>query len=78
LSNKPTQKAGPNQTLVYQNGIEGHLGCPWTDGFESLTITLEEDGDALFSGPEVDQTALYGLLRKGRDLGMPLVSVNRV
>ena len=54
MSNKRTQKADPNQTLVYHIRIEGHLGRPWTDWFESLTITLEEDGDALFTGPEVE------------------------
>jgi hypothetical protein len=46
--------------------------------FEGLTITLEEDGDTLLTGPVVDQAALYGLLRKVRDLGMPLLSVNVV
>jgi hypothetical protein len=46
--------------------------------FEGLTITLEENGDTLLTGPVVDQAALYGLLRKVRDLGMPLLSVNVV
>ncbi len=48
------------------------------DWFEGLTITLEKDGDTLLTGPVVDQAALYGLLKKVRDLGMPLVSVNPV
>jgi hypothetical protein len=43
-----------------------------------MTITLEDDGDTLFTGPVVDQAALHGLLRKVRDLGLPLVSVNRI
>lgn len=50
----------------------------WTDWFEGLSITLLEDGDTLLTGPVVDQAALYGLLKKVRDLGLPLVSVNRL
>jgi hypothetical protein len=62
----------------YQIRIEGHLGYRWTDWFEGLTVTLEENGDTLLTGPVVDQAALYGLLKKVRDLGLPLVSVKRV
>ena len=59
----------------YELCIKGHLDSQWTDWFEGLTITLEENGDTLLSGPVADQAALYGLLRKVRDLGMPLISV---
>jgi NADPH:quinone reductase-like Zn-dependent oxidoreductase len=62
----------------YEIRIAGHLSPQWADWFEGLTITLEEDGSTLLSGPVVDQAALYGLLKKVRDLGMPLVSVNQV
>lgn len=48
------------------------------DWFEGLSITLEEDGDTLLAGPVIDQAALHGILKKIRDLGMPLVSVNPV
>ena len=61
--------------MVYQIRIKGHLGREWTDWFEGLTITLEEGGHTLLTGPVVDQAALHGLLKKVRDLGMPLVSV---
>ena len=70
----PGREAG--QPMIYQIRISGHLGCQWTDWFEGLTITLEEDGDTLLTGPVIDQAALHGLLKKVRDLGMPLLSVN--
>ena len=59
----------------YEIRIKGHLETRWADRFEGLTITLEEDGNTLLSGPVADQAALHGLLKKVRDLGMPLVSV---
>ena len=64
--------------MVYQIRVKGHLGPQWTDWFEGLTITLEENGDTLLTGPVVDQSALHGLLRKVRDLGLPLLSVQSI
>jgi hypothetical protein len=64
--------------MIYQIRIQGHLSTQWTDWFEGLTITLEEDGHTLLTGPVIDQSALHGLLKKVRDLGMPLLSVNSV
>jgi hypothetical protein len=78
MSNKLNPKSDPSQPMVYQIRIKGHLGHQWTDWFEGLTITLEEDGETLLTGPVVDDAALHGLLKKVRDLGMPLLSVNRV
>ena len=66
-----------NQPMVYQLRIKGHLGPQWTDWFGGLTITLEEGGETLLIGPVADQAALHGLLRKVRDLGLPLISVTR-
>ena len=64
--------------MVYQIRVKGHLGPQWTDWFEGLAITLEENGDMLLTGPVADQAALHGLLRKVRDLGLPLLSVQCV
>jgi hypothetical protein len=67
-----------NQPIVYQIRLEGHLDCQWTDWFSGLTITLEQNGDTLLTGPIIDQAALFGLLKKVRDLGLPLISLNRI
>ena len=75
MSNKRNPIIDPNQTIVYQIRLKGHLSHQWTEWFEGLTITLEENGDTLLTGPVIDQAALHGLLKKVRDLGMPLVSV---
>ena len=66
----------PGQPLIYQIRIKGHLGHQWAGWFGGLTILLEDNGDTLITGPVADQAALHGLLKKVRDLGMPLVSVN--
>ncbi len=77
MSINPNPKTNPSPPIIYQIRVEGQLGCQWTDWFSGLTITLHDSGDTLISGP-IDQAALHGLLKKVRDLGMPLVSVNRV
>ena len=64
--------------MIYQIRIQGHLGKQRMDWFEGLTITLEEEGNTLLSGPVVDQAALHSILKKIRDLGMPLLSANCV
>jgi len=78
MSNKLNPKKDTGQLIVYQIRLRGHLSDQWTNWFEGMTITLEEDGDTLLTGPLVDQAALFGLLKKVRDLGMPLISINCV
>ena len=78
MSNELDSKTNPSQPIVYQLRLRGHLDRRWVEWFDGLTITLEEGGDTLLTGPVIDQAALYGLLKKIRDLGMPLVSVNPV
>ena len=65
-----------SNTKVYEIRLKGHLEARWVKWFNGLAIRLEEDGDTLLTGPVADQAALHGLLKKVRDLGMPLVSVS--
>jgi hypothetical protein len=78
MSNMRDQKTNPSQPMIYQIRIKGHLGSEWTDWFEGLTITREDNGDTLLTGPVVDQAALHGLLKKIRDLGMTLISIQTI
>jgi hypothetical protein len=78
MSHALDAKTDPGRPIGYQIRVKGHLGAEWTDWFGGLTITLEDNGDTLLTGPVVDQAALHGLLKKVRDLGIPLVSVVRV
>ncbi|TMD91404.1 MAG: hypothetical protein E6I79_06200 [Chloroflexi bacterium] len=78
MSNDINSESDPGQPLVYQIRIKGHLGRDWTDWFGGLTITLEDNGETLLTGPVIDQAALHGVLKKVRDVGMPLLSVIEV
>lgn len=62
----------------YEIRLKGHLDARWATWFDGLSVTHASDGTTILSGPVVDQAALHGLLRKVRDLGMPLLSVMRV
>jgi hypothetical protein len=74
MSDKQTNDEKPEQHPCYEIRIKGHLDDEWVDWFESLTITLKEDGTTLLTGPVIDQAALHGLLKKIRDLGLTLIS----
>jgi hypothetical protein len=76
LSKTQTLPENSNEVGLYEIRIKGQLDERWVGRFEGMTITLEDNGDTLLTGPVVDQAALHGLLKKVRDLGMPLLSVN--
>ena len=62
----------------YEIRVKGHLGTRWAAWFDGLTLTHDSDGTTIIHGPVADQAALWGLLQKTRDLGLPLISVNHV
>ncbi len=78
MTDEQTAKSDMDQPMIYQIRIKGHLGHQWLDWFEGLSILLDEDNNTLLTGPIVDQAALHGVLKKVRDLGMPLLSVNPI
>ena len=78
MENELGSKPHVNQTMIYQIRIKGHLSQQRMNWFDGLIATLEEDGNTLLRGPVVDQAALHGVLKKVRDLGMPLLSVNSI
>jgi hypothetical protein len=68
----------PREGDIYEIRLKGHLDQRWADRFDGLTITLASNGETRLTGPVVDQAALHGLLRKIRDLGLPLIAVIKV
>lgn len=78
MTDEQKAKADVKQATVYQIRIKGHLSQQRIAWFEGLTVTLEGDGNTLLSGLVVDQSALHGILKKIRDLGAPLLSVNAI
>lgn len=78
MSNQPDSIPNPDLANIYQIRVKGCLDSEWSHWFDNMTITPDEDGATLLSGPVVDDAALHGLLKKVRDLGMPLLSVTMV
>ena len=67
-----------DRPMVYRIRVKAHLGDEWSDWFEGLTINREPNGESLLCGLVADQAALYGLLKKARDMGLGLISVARI
>lgn len=78
MANIGNPRTDPDEPVVYEIRIRGHLGSQWAGWFGGFTISLKDNGDTLLTGLVVDQAALHGLLKKVRDLGAPLISVYRV
>ena len=78
MSDTPAFTEKPDEPSQYVVRLQGHLGDEWAAWFEGLTITRASNGETILSGPIVDQAALHSLLRKIRDLGLPLLAVGRI
>jgi hypothetical protein len=77
MSNPPAPQSDFTEPPTYQVRVKGHLDTEWADWLGGLTLTLDE-GDTLLTTPKLDQAALHGLLKKVRDAGLTLISVNPV
>jgi hypothetical protein len=78
MANERNPRTDLNAPMAYAIRLKGHLGRELADWFGGLTVTLEESGNTLLTGPVSDQAALHGLLKKVRDLGIPLLAVYRI
>ena len=67
-----------DEQRVYQIRVKGNLDRKWSDWFDRFTITPKANGETLLTGSVADQCALHGLLAKIRDLGLPLLSIERM
>jgi len=75
---KPNSKSDLERSNIYQIRVKGHLDQEWADWFDGMTIALDEDGTTLITGPVIDDAALHGLLKRVRDSGLRLLSVNNI
>ena len=78
MASRHKPNTDPHQPPLYQIRVKGRLGRQWAAWFAGLTITPEDNGDTLLTGPVVDQAALHGLLGRVRDLGLTLLAVERL
>lgn len=72
-----TESASLSRPTIYRFKVQGELDAGWAAWFEDLTVTARQD-ETIITGPVADQAALHGLLAKIRDLGLPLISVDRI
>jgi hypothetical protein len=75
MTEEPESNSDGQHSAMYEIRVQGHLGPEWADWFEGMTITLETNGNTVLTGPVADQAALHGLLKRVRDVGLPLISV---
>ncbi|MCB0583996.1 MAG: hypothetical protein KDD06_01505 [Phaeodactylibacter sp.] len=75
MKKEMNQEGAPSREMNYQIRLRGHLAPRWASWFEGMAIELQDNGDTVLAGPVADQAALHGLLRKVRDLGLPLISL---
>ncbi len=78
MSHPPHTTTEPDRPTIYHIRVKGHLEARWERWFEPLAIAPQPDGDTLLIGPVADQAALHGLLKRIRDLGLPLISIERI
>jgi hypothetical protein len=78
MTNEHQPNQGSGQPDIYQIILQGHLSDQWSNWFDGFTIMLDERGQTILVGPVIDQAALHGVLKKIRDLGIALISVNRL
>lgn len=78
MSEESTCHSTSPEAPIYEIRIGGHLDNEWINWFDGLTITPEDNGNTLIIGKIVDQAELYGVLRRIRDIGLSLISVNRI
>ncbi len=78
MSEPHTSTGNHHEPGRYEIRLKGHLDARWAERFEGMSFTHESDGTTTLAGPVVDQAALYGVLRQVRDLGLPLIAVNRI
>ena len=78
MANTNTEVKHQSYPEAYEIRLKGHLDARWTGWFDGFTITLTEDGETILTGSVADQAALHGLLKKVRDLGLPLLSINPI
>lgn len=73
-----TNQDSKSQTAIYQIKLQGHLDAQWAEWLGGLTMSTGAEGETVLTGPIIDQAALHGLLRKIRDVGIPLLAVLRL
>jgi hypothetical protein len=78
MSERHPSTDDPVEPRQYEIRLKGHLAARWAAWFDGLSLTHERDGTTVIRGPVVDQAALHGLLKKVRDLGLPLIAVAQV